>query len=194
MNFLASFRYHLLFAFEPLTRVIGKVHIKCEKHEITKEDIENIIRLVKPGDTIYSRNHLTLTNLFIPGWYKHAAMISSCGGVYEAVDPVCTETPLRTFLEHHCYVALMRDENLMPEETWRLTTAASKFLHWGYDYQLWLTNKKVYCIELLGLAYKKAFGFNPIPCRKVWGVDTMFPDDGRYCKRFKVVYLSTNAK
>jgi hypothetical protein len=88
----------------------------------------------------------------------------------------------------------MRDENLAPEETWRLTLAASKFLHWPYDYQLWLTNKKVYCIELLGKAYKLAFGFNPIQTHKVWGVDTMFPDDGRFCPRFKLIYLSTGAR
>jgi uncharacterized protein YycO len=182
-----------MMAIQPLTWLIGKIKLPC-KHEVTETDVETLLNLMQPGDILVSKTHQNLSNIFIPGFYKHAAIVSSYATIVEAVDPCVQEVIAKKWIEDHCYVVLLRDESLSPEQRWRLTTESKKFLKYPYDYQLWPGNKDLYCIELVRAAFIAAFGKNPIPSRKVWGVDTMYPDDARYSKDFTVMYKSTGAK
>lgn len=74
----------LFTVFKPFEILIGKIHAPFSDRLVKGEDFYNFQFDLLPGDIVLSRIRWHLTNLFIPGFWKHAAIICHDGNIIEA--------------------------------------------------------------------------------------------------------------
>jgi len=162
----------------PLIRFLGKVHAPWITKKITSEDYDSIQSVMRPGDILTSKTEGYLTNILIPGYWKHSAIIGQDQRIVEAVGEGVREVDLFTFLCSKDEVALLRPTFCSDEEALLAFEAAEVLVGCPYDYEFSLGNKAFYCAELLYLSYKlivpDKFLFYP---RERLGVKTITADD-----------------
>lgn len=127
---------------------------------ITKEIVDKIMSLVRPGDILLSYEAQRWTSWFIKGFYDHAVIISSKGTVIEAVgdkfvDGVniggVREVDLEEWLYKKDFVAGIRVDKAC---AFAAAMNSLKYIGRGYDYSFNHDNEQVYCSELPYLCYR----------------------------------------
>lgn len=171
----------------PFTKWVGKIQL----HETAMPDsaFDDIADFICDGDVLLSRKMWALSNVGIPGFYKHATIYLG-GYIYEAVGEGVRRVPLAKWLYTHDFVCVMRSTFCLPEVSQMAAVHASKQVGLPYDYQFEPGVKAFYCSELVYWAYQVANNNqSPFVLRKTFGVDTIQPQDFRNATdKFQVLW------
>lgn len=162
----------------PLVKFIGRVSAPWVVKQMTGVEYGKIHQLVSPGDILLTRVSGHLSNVLIPGYWKHAAIVAADKeSVIEAVGKGVCHTDLITFVTSKDEIVVLRPTFGTAAEGLAAARFAESKVGMPYDYDFTLGNRAFYCAELVYMAYRKtfgAFGFGP---RERLGVKTVTADD-----------------
>jgi len=136
-----------------------------------------IKNFIDVGFIILSRKRWQLTNLFIPGHWKHAAICCvDTNYVVEAVGDGVKKTGFSDFLSKSSEFIILRP--LFCDEHERKLAAlwAERQVGKPYDYGFGSCNTELYCIELIAHAYSFARGGYAVHSRLLFGNLFFIPD------------------
>jgi len=169
-----------------LTRFIGRQHWPFIHKRITAADCLKIADLAEPGDVLLSQNEGELSNIFIPGFWKHAAVYTGKYEVTEAIGKGVSRCHLIDFAMKKDFVSLWRPLFASKEQRKNAAEAAKLEIGRPYDYEFQSGNKAFYCSELVYSAYDVAMGGkSPFEMRPRYGIMTVTPMDiARADKKF----------
>ena len=188
----STIRQGVLTVCEPLTAMLGHIHLPVVSHHITEADGKAILKVIQPGDVVLSRIWGAATNLFIPGEWKHAAMFVGPGlvtgtqNLVEAVEPTVHETHFLSWACAHDALLVLRPRFVTEQEAGLAAHAARSLIGCKYDefftYSIKReTNRAFYCSEVIWWAYDfvctSAGRVSPFVPRATMGMDTITPDD-----------------
>lgn len=185
-------RYHLLSLSVPIQKLMQKIGKPEPLVHFT--EVANALNLMEPGDCILTRENWRLTNIFIPGYWSHAAIYVGGGEIVEAVAPSVR-------LVNAIEMLLKKDEFVVLRPSWMDKLARSQsslearsYIGISYDY-LFETNKALYCSELVYQAYKYAGKTKPpLKLMKTFGVYNINPDHFAVSKDMKFVCIGGKGK
>jgi uncharacterized protein YycO len=143
---------------------------------ISYQFVRKIVPQLKDGDILLSRENYRLTNIFVPGFWGHAAIYRK-GYAIEAIGSGVRKEDIYRWLYQKDSVCVLRtrlDEN----DTKAAATIAVHQIGAPYDYLFSPEAKAFYCSELVTYAYDKVTsGKFPFKPRKSFGVETSTPQD-----------------
>jgi len=175
---LARLRKFLLGVAYPLTGFIGKVHMPYSHKQITSKQYREIKKILLPGMAMCTQTRGEMTNIFIPGFWSHAAIYVGDSKVMEAVSKGVVVTDLIDFLLTKDAV-IVKDpifadrDQMIDAVTWALSQEGK-----GYDFYFDKSNDFFYCAEFLWLAYERTIGEMPFTkIDTMWGLPTVVPED-----------------
>lgn len=138
----------------PFSRLIGKLRLAPRERLITFDDYNELEKLIQPGDVLLSRMRGECSNLFIPGFWTHAALYCGEHMLVEAIGKGTIETGLLHFTLTKDYVAVVRPK-FPPFDTERgqavqvAINIARSAVGSEYDYYFEPSFKAFYCSELV---------------------------------------------
>lgn len=188
---LAKLRLALLSISVPLTKKLGKVHFPYTHKLIKGPDYYRLESVIQSGDVLLSRTRGELTNLFIPGFFTHAAIARGDEYVIEAIGKGVSRTDLVSFVMTKDYVVLLRPRFADDVIKGKAVLWAEEQVGLPYDYEFETSNKAYYCSELVATAYNKAMdGSCPFVSKDVFGEPTIEPQDFVKAKeKFDIILL-----
>jgi uncharacterized protein YycO len=132
---------------------------------------------ISPGDVFLSKTDFSVSNLFIPGFWKHAAMYIGDGYIVEAVPPLVRRISISEFIRTKDVAAIYRPRFCSKSAcaiaaAWSIRQINKK----EYDLAFTPGNDSLYCVELIFHAYSFTAGIKPPP-RRVLNDLTYIPDD-----------------
>lgn len=128
----------------PIQKIMQKLHPPYAM--TTVAEAEEAMKTMQDGDILLSREAWHFTNMFIKGFWSHAAIYGK-GKVVEAVAPVVQEVDFRDWvIEKHNWCVLRPYVNDMDGYTVYLR--AKTLVGSMYDYLFKGKNKNWYCSEL----------------------------------------------
>lgn len=146
-------------------------------------------KIIRTGDILLSHENLKLTNLFVPGYWGHAAMYKH-GKVIEAIGDYSYlgKKYNGVRLEDYYRWCYQKDSAVLLRPKFSHHYINSLAAHYAaeqvlkpYDYGFSPNTKAFYCSELCTYAYDEAmkdFGLaSPFVLRKQFGVLTSTPQD-----------------
>lgn len=175
----------LIKIFLPLIKAItylGKPEPKCSYF-----DYKAIKLLSRPGDCLVCREDFRLSNLLIKGFWSHIAIVVGDDHVLEAVPPRVRLVHLSQFVMSKDHVSLLR-----PKWRFKYENITSDYEGDLYDFSFIKSNELWYCAELVNDYYDRISENNPIVSKKVWGVETIIPDDFYDSKHLNNIYEKRN--
>jgi uncharacterized protein YycO len=145
----------LLKAITPISKIIGKIHAPFSERLLTGKDFYKIIELIKPGDILLSRTRYHLTNIFIPGFFKHSSLIVDKNNIIESTAEGVHLTSLYDFISTKDYIGISRLNSLYSynKSIDDIVKIAIKQLGKFYDYEFSSDDKQFYCAELIYFSY-----------------------------------------
>lgn len=171
-----DFRNFLLKASTPIQKVMQKIHPPYA--QTTVKQAEDVMKFMLPGDILISREAWHFTNLFIPGFWSHAAIYGN-GQVVESVAPMVQIVDWRDWvIEKHnwCVLRPTQTDNSSGRDAFSYAkTTLGRF----YDYQFKKNNSNFFCSELVYESWEAAsmWGQDTFIKRKTFGQWTVTPDD-----------------
>ena len=179
MSLLHSLKLSALKILKPLVVFVGGLHAPYTHNKITGREYHRISNALRVGDVLITRKRGEVTNLFIPGFYTHAAMYVGRNDVVEAIGKGVVRTDLVSFCMGKDYVAVLRSKFSDEAVNKEAAKEAIKLIGSPYDYDFEPANVAFYCSELCYYAYDKALGEDksPFELRQSLGVDTVTPQD-----------------
>lgn len=171
-------RRWLLIASIPIQRVIQKLHPPEPK--ITASFAQYVASRALTGDVFLSRQDWHFSNMFIPGFWSHAAICCDIH-IVEALGDGVRAVFVDEWLFKKDYVMVLRLSERVPPVRETDATNAGLFamgqVGKPYDFLFKSGVKAWYCSELIYWALKKANDRIPFTLRKTWGVNTVTPQD-----------------
>lgn len=173
----------------PISKLFGKITAPWIVKRVNYTDYNSIFMMHQQGDVLLSYTKGHLTNLFIAGEFKHAAMVCD-GCVIEAIGEGVVKTALFDFLRTKDRVALLRPNFCTAFESMSAAEIAKQFIGYQYDYLFEAGNKQFYCSELWIYCYNLIIG-NRNPFKAEYEKRMVEPNDFFKAKeKFILVYDS----
>jgi uncharacterized protein YycO len=135
---------------------------------------------LKTGDILLSREEWHLTNLTIPGYWSHAAIVVQEDDGFKVVEAVVPSVQKIDFIDwamRKHSVAVLRVPDNVSVDLSSLSEFLSQQIGIKYDWGFISRNKKWYCSEIVYYAIKcfsKGWDFT---ARIFWGELTITPQD-----------------
>lgn len=174
----------------PITRFIGRMHAPFSHKLIKAIDYREACEVLTPGSILLSNSRGEFSNLFIPGFWSHAAIYTGNKTVVEAVGRGVVSTDLLDFMFSKDYVCVLTptfatSEQMESASKWATDQIGCRYEYSisssGLDDALPLSSDKkeraFYCSKLGYLAYKDACGTSPFTLRETYGLETVTPQD-----------------
>lgn len=156
----------------PIIKTIGKVQSPLPK--VKHKDFEQIWPNARSGDVILSARPCSLSNLFIPGKYKHAGIIQM-DNVIEAKFIGVVSTKLIDFCMKKDSLILLRPKKIFGINILnQVSEKAFQALGAPYDFSFVRGGDSYYCSELIEHCWE---GFVEVPKRKAYGKNVLNPND-----------------
>lgn len=175
-----------------LSQRISKVHAPFSRKKFTGQDFWAFKETIQIGDIISTKSGGELSNLFIPGFFGHVAMVISPTTVIEATTHGVVETDLYSFLIGKDYVAISRDNFLTIDQKIDMVVWLKEQLGKPYDFEFATSDiSKFYCSELMYMAIKQVTGKSPFKLKKILGQETIDPSDFFQAKKlFNTIWMN----
>jgi hypothetical protein len=189
MIHLADLRRYLIRALKPISISIGKLHYAPKHRAIKARDVFDLDATLRAGDILITFSLGELTNYFIEGDYKHAAMYIGNGRVVEAIGKGVSVSEFEDFCSGKDKIAVLRPLFCTAETAKLAAINAVAQMGKPYDYYFEIGESAFYCAELITWAYSNATsGSSPFIKRAVMGADTVLPNDFYLAKsKFELV-------
>jgi len=177
---LTKLRSILLKIAYPITTTIGK--IQFPKSMLRSSFYYTTLNEITPGDVFVTRSEWNLANLFIPGFWGHAAIYVGLNdkgepGVIEAIGEGVTRTDLFHFLSRKDDACLLRPLFATTMQRKKAAAIAETLEHKKYDWEFRSGNDAFYCSEIIGYCYNQVLKVNPFELRETLGESTVTPED-----------------
>lgn len=146
---------------------------------------------LKIGDVLLRRTEGTSGNLFIPSWWKHAAVYVGNGKIVEATFEGVKTTTLEDFFAHGDHVAVVRPKGMNVLERHDIARYAKQQVGKPYDFDMnFDDDTRLSCTELAYRAVRAGSGKDLVDQNWFGAVvgDSFFGD------KFDVVYTSNEAQ
>jgi len=167
----------IFFIFFPIIWAVGKLHAPFAHKRVSGESYLTLKNMVKPGGVLLTRTRGEATNLLIPGFWKHAALVENADYVIEAVGSGVKETVLAGFVLKKDFILYL--EPKFTDEM-GMKAAVKKAIDWlglPYDYSFDESDEAFYCGEVVVDAYAmgrdRPSSFHGV---KILGHKTFCPD------------------
>lgn len=145
----------LLYIVRFFSKMIAKIHAPFSVKYVSGLDFDVISKCCLPGDILLSRTRGELGNLFIKGYWKHAAIVKDADTVVEAVTKGVVITHMFDFLRTKDSVALLRAS--IPEDVRKqIADEAISFVGCDYDFEFQKNDPEYYCSELVRTCYSNS--------------------------------------
>jgi len=175
-NILPTIRFYTLKAVYPVLKLAGQ--IGKPEPKVTAEFYYEAVDKIQPGDVLLSKEDFRLTNLFIPGFWSHAAIAIDNKYVMEAVGKGVVKTPMVKWIMSKDHVLILRFKGIPSQIRAAAGLKAAEHEHEPYDYGFASGNAAWYCAELVWFAYEEVMKpNNPFELRETMGVKTVTPQD-----------------
>jgi hypothetical protein len=118
---------------------------------------QDLVSQLKPGDVLLRRTEGTSGNLFIPSWWKHAAVYTGDGYVVEATFDGVKKTPIDKFFAEGDHVMALRAKSMTPEMQAQASAYAEAQVGKPYDFDVnFDDDARLSCTELADQAVNAA--------------------------------------
>lgn len=181
-----NLRRLILHIFRPLNTLLGRLSLK---RKLGDKEFKKICKNIENGDVLVTRKRFELSNLFIPGYYTHAALYLVRGDHHQIIE-VTTKgidtTSLANFLFSKDYVALLRPKFIRNKhEQQKIIDYAVSYKGRPYDFYFEKGEDSFYCSELIWRVLRKACPtFRSFKAKKYLGIETIVPQDFRDAKMY----------
>lgn len=132
---------------------IGELHMPFSHKKIGSYDYRKLRTVIRPGDIILSRTSGELSNFFIPGFFKHAAIYYGFDGlipeIIESVKVGVRKADLLDFALKKDYLAVIRPHVCERGKRQAILAQAKNLIGAKYDFEFNLNNRSFYCAELI---------------------------------------------
>lgn len=179
----------LFTVFKPFEILVGKIHAPFSDRLIKGEDFCNFQFDLLPGDIVLSRIRWHLTNLFIPGFWKHAAIICHDGNIIEATAEGVHKTSLFDFVSTKDYLCVLRLKTANRAIPSKASLQAENMIGADYDYEFESNNQAYYCSELVAAAYQLE-GIELVKTDSVLGRQEIMPAAFRESFKTELIFIS----
>lgn len=172
-----NLRSMLLTASIPTQKLMQRIH---PPEPLTTVDMAlSAERKIREGDILVSREAWHFTNMFIPGFWSHAAIVSGEKKVIEAVAPRVRRESFVDWVIRKNFWAVLRPTPWGDVPAKQASLRAMDLVGLDYDYIFDYTNKSFYCSELVYFCYDdtEAAWSHTFTKRDTFGVRTVTPDD-----------------
>lgn len=196
---LVALRRMALEISKPFLQVAGKFHTPPHYRSITSHEVDQLARVIQPGDVLLTHRDREITNPLIPGYWKHAAMFIDKGRIVEAIGKGVIDNSFDEFCRTKDAVVCLRPTFATAEEMLLAVGFAKSLRGLPYDYLVEhefsrAVNLAFYCSEVPWWSYEQVFiaagKANPFEPRSTLGVPTIAPQDYRNAKKlWKTVLL-----
>jgi len=185
-------RYRLLSLSVPIQKLMQK--IGKPEPLVTYNEVLKALSLAKPGDCILTRENYRLTNIFIPGYWSHAAMYVGDSSIVEAIGSgVRIVNAVEMLLKKDEFV-ILRPSFLSLGQAELAAIEAKTYIGAPYDY-FFDVNKALYCSELVYQCYKEAYGYKPpLKRSKTFGVYNINPNHFALSDSMRVICFGGKGK
>lgn len=146
---------------------------------------------LKLGDVLLRRTEGTSGNLFIPSWWKHAAVYVGNGKIVEATFEGVKTTTLEEFFAHGDHVAVVRPKGMNVLERHDIVRYAKQQVGKPYDFDMNFDDDgRLSCTELAYRAVRAGSGKDIVEQNWFGAVvgDSFLTD------KFEVIYSSNEAQ
>ena len=186
---LLRLRHYVIRILRPFSVYSGRMCYPPHERMIRASMIKEMSLLVTDGDVVVAYSRGELTNHFIEGQFKHAAMYIGEGKIIEAIGKGVTTQDFEDFCASKDRIAILRP-NFCGDGTCKIAAMNAKSqLGKPFDYYFEIGSQAFYCAELIAWSYRYAtLGGSPFIKKDVMGCDTVLPSDFYYAKsKFSLV-------
>lgn len=185
-------RRTLLKAVTPISKFMGESEIRFSAPLVTARQYYDLERVIFPGCVLITRTKWAPTNLFIPGFHKHAAMYF--GGtdrlVIEAVAPCVRELSLLDFFFHTDFVEVLIPMNVSQRDMQRAAGIFRAMRGVPYDFLFEAGLKAVFCSEGVKESYKQACPNFDMETSRYLGEPMTYPQHFADSAHFRTIWSS----
>ena len=144
-------------------------------YQIKGPEMREILNKIEPGDILLRRYDRYVSSWFIPGYYKHVAIVSSKESIIQATTGGTFEEDILTFLRAD-EVAILRIKKLPKREVSKAIKFAKNQIGKPYDFSFSSHDKRFYCSELVAACYENRF-LDLKTGKKIISPDAFFAQD-----------------
>ena len=178
-----------------ISKFLGKIHSPGSRKKIKSLDYRDCKLVMKKGMVFVTLTKGEFANLFIPGFFSHAAEVADMNTVVEAVTHGVQTNDLIDFLLTKDYAVLLRPKFLTEEQMEKSADWALLQKGKGYDYEFSSDTEQFYCSELIFSSYKNNTENFPLTLKNRLSQLTYVPHDfWEDSDNFEIVWMSNSMK
>lgn len=172
--------------------MISKIYIPYSRKKIKASHYHKIRYAIRPGMVLLSQTNGEFSNLFIPGFWSHAAIVMDNLQIVEATSNGVHKSDLIDFMMTKDSVCLLEPLFATEEQMIQAMITAQEQIGKPYDYSMNQSDiQKFYCSELVYFCYRQTVNQSPFTLRETFGRLTVTPQDFYNAKKkFKKVWHS----
>lgn len=160
--------------------MLDRVNVRFGRPALTGEMYLEAMNAMRSGDIILTWTKWRPTNLFIPGHWSHAVMVTdpTLGMLVEAAMPNARVVSMVDVWTMCTEVKIVRPSFMSDEQRMEMAVNALMLVGTPYDLEFHSDDKALYCSELILLAMATVLGSDtPRVGREAYGEFMTIPED-----------------